>query len=277
MPCLCQPLAAPERLGPIRGEAGMSACHSQVPPLSRLEDWYATPLGAEVAMAEAAAVERQLTGLIGYYLLQVGVAGVFNANVGEGRIRRCIQLPAAARPQVPGIQAAAEPAWMPIASDSMDAVLLPHTLDFVADPQAALREVERVLIPEGRVVVLGFNALSLWGAWGLVGQRRGRVPWCGRYLTPFRVRDWLTLLGFDLEAQEMLVFRPPWRRTALRRGTALMDALGARFWPVLGGVYVIRAVKRVSTLTPLRPSWSQRRTILAPGAVEPTTREGHGA
>jgi hypothetical protein len=125
--------------------------------------------------------------------------------------------------------------------------------------------------------VVGFNALSLWGAWGLVGQRRGRVPWCGRYLTPFRVRDWLTLLGFDLEAQEMLVFRPPWRRTALRRGTALMDTLGARYWPVLGGVYVIRAVKRVSTLTPLRPSWAQRRALLAPGAVEPTTREGHGA
>lgn len=252
----------------------MTGCPGPGAPLSLLEDWYATPLGAEVAGAEAAAVERQLDGVIGYYLLQLGIAGVFNGNVGEGRIRHRIQVPTAARPQIPGFQAAAEPARLPIASDSVDAVLLPHTLDFLGDPQAALREVERVLIPEGRVVVVGFNAMSLWGAWGLMGQRRGRMPWCGCYLTPFRVRDWLTLLGFDVEAEEMLVFRPPWRRTVRHRGTPLMDTLGARFWPVLGGVYVIRAVKRVSTLTPLRPSWAQRRTLLAPGAVEPTTREG---
>jgi SAM-dependent methyltransferase len=251
----------------------MSMCRGQGAPLVHLDDWYATPLGAEVALAEAAAVERQLEVVIGYYLIQIGVAGVFG-GVGDARIRRRIQLPATARPSVPGLQAAAEPGFLPIASDSVDAALLPHTLDLVADPQAALREVERVLIPEGRVVVVGFNALSLWGAWGLVGQSRGRVPWCGRFLTPFRVRDWLTLLGFQVEAQEMLVFRPPWRRAALRQGAALMDTLGARFWPMLGGVYVIRGVKRVATLTPLRPSWAQRRALLAGGAVEPTTREG---
>ncbi len=251
----------------------MRQCQGQVAPLSRLEDWYASPLGAEVAGAEAAAVERQLDGVIGYYLLQIGVAGVFCGNVGEGRIRSRIQLPAVPRPAIPGLQAVADPAWLPIASDSVDAVLLPHTLDLVADPQAALREVERVLIPEGRVVIVGFNALSLWGVSGLVGQRRRRVPWCGRFLTPFRVRDWLTLLGFDVEAQEMLVFRPPWRRASLRRGVPLMDALGARFWPLLGGVYVIRAVKRVATLTPLRPSWAKRSALLAGGAVEPTARD----
>jgi SAM-dependent methyltransferase len=252
----------------------MSNLRDPLGPLSRIEDWYATPLGAEVAVAEAGAVERQLDGVIGYYLLQIGVAGVFFGGVGEGRIRRRIQLPSAPRPSVPGLQAAAEPAFLPVASDSVDAVLLPHTLDLVADPQAALREVERVLIPEGRVVVVGFNALSLWGVWGLMGQRRGRVPWCGRFLTPFRVRDWLTLLGFDVEAQEMLVFRPPWRRAALRRGVSAMDAVGARFWPFFGGVYIIRGVKRVSTLTPLRPSWVGRRALLPGGAVEPTTREG---
>ena len=252
----------------------MSARLDPEAPLSRLEDWYATPLGTEVATAEGAAVERQLDGVIGYYLLQIGVAGVFCGSVGEGRIRRRIQLPATPRPSVPGLQAAAEPAWLPIASDSVDAVLLPHTLDLVVDPQAALREVERVLIPEGRGGVVGFSALSLWGAWGLVGRRRGGVPWCGRFLTPFRVRDWLTLLGFDVEAQEMLVFRPPWRRATRRRGVSAMDALGARFWPLLGGGYVIRGGKRVATLTPLRPSWAHRRALLAGGAVEPTTREG---
>jgi len=252
----------------------MNRCRGPGAPLSNLEDWYATPLGMEVAAAEGAAVERHLDGVVGYYLLQIGVAGVFFGNVGEGRIRRRIQLPAVPRLDVPGLQAAAQPACLPIASDSVDAVLLPHTLDLVDDPQAALREAERVLIPEGRVVVVGFNALSLWGAWGLAGYLRGGVPWCGRFLTPYRVKDWLTLLGFALEAQEMLIFRPPWRRAGRRRGVAAMDALGGRLWPMFGGVYVIRAVKRVATLTPLRPSWAQRRALLTGGAVEPTTREG---
>jgi SAM-dependent methyltransferase len=160
---------------------------------------------------------------------------------------------------------------LPIATDSVDAVFLPHTLEFSADAHQVLRETERVLIPEGRVVVIGFNALSLWGARRLAGGGRGRVPWCGKFLTPYRIGDWLSLLGFDIELQEMMMFRPPWRRALLQQ-LSFLDSMGRRFWPVLGGVYAIRAVKRVSTLTPLRPSWKSRRPVLAGGAVEPTTR-----
>jgi SAM-dependent methyltransferase len=164
---------------------------------------------------------------------------------------------------------------LPVATDSVDAVFLPHTLEFAAAPHQVLREAERVLIPEGRVVVIGFNALSLWGLRRVIPGARGRVPWCAGFLTSFRVADWLSLLGFDVEMQEMMMFRPPWRR-ALGRQQSMLDSLGGRFWPMLGGVYAIRAVKRVSTLTPLRPSWQTRRRLLPGGAVEPTARgSGH--
>jgi len=79
-------------------------------------------------------------------------------------------------------------------------------------------------------------------------------------------------LGFDVEMQEMMMFRPPWRRALLQQ-LSFLDSMGRRFWPLLGGVYAIRAVKRVSTLTPLKPSWKTRRAVLPGGAVEPTTRE----
>jgi hypothetical protein len=134
-----------------------------------------------------------------------------------------------------------------------------------------LRESERVLIPEGRVVVLGFNSMSLWGVRNLVQRGRGPVPWSGNFLSSFRIGDWLSLLGFDIEMQETMMFRPPWRLTRLQQ-MSFMESMGRRFWPLLGGVFAIRAVKRVSTLTPLRPTWKRRSPVLAGGAVEPTTR-----
>ncbi len=251
----------------------MSACNGAGSPLARLEDWYRSPLGMEVADRETACVEAMLGDVFGYYLVQVGVTERFREALAASRIRHRILMPCEVPSGQPGIEVVGDPIRLPLASDGVDALLLPHTLDFVPDPRQVLREAERVLIPEGRVFVLGFNALSTWGLRGLVDRRRGRVPWCGRFLTSYRVQDWLSLLGFDVEICEHVVFRPPFGRTRGARSSAL-DSLGRRIWPGLGAVYVIRAVKRVATLTPLKPSWTARRALL-PGAIEPTTRNGY--
>jgi len=240
--------------------------------VSSLDAWYLSSLGRELAEQEEQCLERMLRDTFGYYLLQVGGGGCLAEAVRVSRIRERILLPAAAVPQTLGLQAVAAPHHLPVASDSVDVVVLPHTLEFSVDARQVLREAERVLIPEGRLVVIGFNVLSMWGAWSLVRRGRGRMPWCGKFLTPFRIGDWLSLLGFDVEMKEMMMFRPPWRR-ALPQQFSIFDTLGRRFWPLLGGVYAIRAVKRVSTLTPLRPLWKNRRPVLAGGAVEPTARE----
>lgn len=239
--------------------------------LSPLDAWYGSTLGKELVAQEQECLERMLRDTFGYYLLQVGASTGFSEAIRASRIRQRILLPDEVSPHTLGIQVVASPSSLPIAADSVDAVFLPHTLEFSADARQVLRETERVLIPEGRLVLLGFNSLSMWGAGSLVRRRQGRVPWCGNFLTPYRVGDWLSLLGFDIEMQEMMMFRPPWRR-ALLKDLSFLDSMGRRFWPLLGGVYAIRAVKRVSTLTPMRPSWKSRRPVLAGGAVEPTAR-----
>ena len=249
----------------------MSRCVMDSQPLLRLEEWYRSPLGIELAGLEESCLERMLRDTFGYYLLQVGMGSGFSEALSSSRIRYRILLPVAERARTLGFQVVCEPDRMPVSSDSVDAVFLPHTLDFAADARQVLREAERVLIPEGRVVVMGFNSLSLWGLRRSVPTVRGRVPWCGSFLNPYRVCDWLSLLGFDVEMQEMMMFRPPWRR-ALLEERSLLDSAGKRFWPLLGGVYAIRAVKRVSTLTPLKPQWKPRRAVLPGSAVEPTTR-----
>ena len=224
-----------------------------------------------MAEQEQVCLERMLGDTFGYYLLQVGGSTGFAEAIQASCIRQRILVPDQAVPHTLGPQVVSSSGVLPIAADSVDAVLLPHTLEFAEDARQVLRETERVLIPEGRLVVLGFNALSLWGAWSLLRRWRGRMPWCGSFLTPFRVGDWLSLLGFDIEMQEMMMFRPPWPRALLLQ-LSFLDSIGRRFWPLLGGVYAIRAVKRVSTLTPLRPSWNSRRPVLAGGTVEPTVR-----
>lgn len=251
----------------------MTECSGAGSPLAGLDDWYGSPLGFEVGARESACLQQMLGDVFGYYLVQVGVTESFREALTASRIRHRVLIPCQQVGAQPGLGVVGDPTRLPLASDAVDAVLLPHTLDFVLDPRQVLREVERVLIPEGRVFILGFNALSSWGLVRLLHRRGGPVPWCGRFLTPYRVEDWLSLLGFDVEQREHIVFQPPLRRV-MGLGSASLERLGRHLWPAFGAVYVIRAVKRVSTLTPIRPQWPARRALV-PGAIGPTTRRGY--
>lgn len=249
----------------------MSECSGAGARLAGLENWYGSPLGFEVGARESACLQRMLGDVFGYYLVQVGVTDSFREALAASRIRHRILMPCEPPRRGFGLGMVGDPTRLPLASDSVDAVLLPHTLDFVQDPRQVLREVERVLIPEGRAFILGFNALSSWGLMRLLAWRRGRVPWSGRFLTAYRVEDWLSVLGFDVEVREHIVFQLPLRRALGRRS---LEGLGRRLWPAFGAVYVIRAVKRVSTLTPVKPPWPARRALV-PSAIEPTAGQGY--
>jgi SAM-dependent methyltransferase len=251
----------------------MTACIRPDSPLGSLEHWYRTPLGKRVGAQEAACLDGLLHDTFGYYLVQIGGGDCFHEVLAASRIRHRILVPGRAATGQPGLQVIGNPAALPLAADGVDAVLLPHTLDFAPNPRLVLREVERVLIPEGRVIILGFNALSSWGLLRLLYRKRRRIPWCGRFMTPYRVEDWLSLLGFDVECRRQIMFRPP-MRGALGPRLALLDTWGLRLWPALGAIYAIKAVKRVATLTPLRPSWGVRHPLLSGGAIEPSARRG---
>lgn len=239
-----------------------------------LDAWYARPIGRQLRQVEEACLAELVKDLFGYYLVQVGAPMCFRDALARTRVRQSRFIATPSCSTSAGADMVAEPTALPIAGDSLDALVLVHTLDICDDPHQVLREAERVLIGDGRVIVLGFNALSLWGVRSLLRGRRERTPWSGRFVTSSRVTDWLALLGFEIEEQRMLMFRPP-MRGAFGSQFAWLDRLGQRWWPFFGGVYALRAVKRQRILTPIRPAWS-RRSVLAPG-VTPTTRSGtHG-
>jgi len=151
---------------------------------------------------------------------------------------------------------------LPFPATSLDLVLLPHALELSDDPHATLREVERVLVPEGRVVVCGFNPTSLWGFRQSRGHlcRRGGLgslflPASGEFIGVRRLRDWLNLLGFEVEMVQFGCYRPAVHSHRWLERFAWMDHLGPRWWPILGSAYCVVAVKRVRGVRLMGAAW----------------------
>jgi SAM-dependent methyltransferase len=144
---------------------------------------------------------------------------------------------------------------LPFDSQSLDLVVLPHALELANDPHLALREVERVLMPEGRAIIVGFNPASLWGARQRLGTLRRRVlprvnhppfmPGEGEFIGYRRLRDWLRLLSFEVEAGRFGCYLPPLMARHWLDRFSWMDRVGERWWPVFGAIYCVVAVKRV--------------------------------
>lgn len=219
---------------------------------------------------ERAQLEQVLPTLFGYHLLQVGdfyPRSCLQASRIPHRMLMDQVLLSPDKEKTDTTQGGSplkgDPEALPVATDSLDVVLLPHTLEFTHNPHQVLREADRVLIPEGHVVILGFNPWSVWMCWRLVLGWRGRAPWCGRFISQTRVRDWLQLLGFDITHAEHFFFRPPLARVGIMRHLRFLERLGKRWWPIFGAGYIVVAKKRVVTLTPIRPRWQARRRLAA--------------
>jgi len=163
---------------------------------------------------------------------------------------------------------------LPFQTESLDLIVLPHTLEVASDPHQLLREAERVLIPEGKLVVIGFNPLSLWAL-----RRRcrsvNRFPPAGhQWISLPRIKDWLRLLNFDLGAggaSAYGAYRPPIDSERWRERLRWMDPAGRRWWPLAGGIYCLMAVKRVHHMRLIAPSWRERKVMSTRAAAAQTT------
>lgn len=243
-----------------------------IPPGQDLLHWFYGKLGHSVLVTDRIRVSRMLPDLFGYHILQVG--GLADAHLlDSSRINHKINTAQAGNTDAeiyPDLFCKSDS--LPIASESMDVVLLSHLLEFADNPHQILRETERVLIGEGHVIIVGFNPWSLWGLWRLLLAWRGRPPWSGHFIGLPRLRDWLTLLDFEIIKTERFYFRPPLENTAIMQKLQFMEQLGEYCWPFLGGVYILVAKKRVISLTPIKLQWQTRRRMIATGIVEPSAR-----
>ncbi|MFM9878930.1 MAG: class I SAM-dependent methyltransferase [Burkholderiaceae bacterium] len=264
------------------------------PQIIGLSDWLATPPGRYLLAWEAAQYERAVTDVFGYHALQLGLPELDALHGNRMPHRWCAgnawPAPsgseasplAAARPRMALL---ADSAALPFPENSLDLVLLPHTLELSADPHATLREVERVLLPEGRVIITCFNRASLWG----LRQRRARLyqrlgfgelylPESGEFLGYWRLRDWLRLLSFEVESGVFGCYRPALRSEQWLGRFGWMDRVGARWWPILGSVYFVVAVKRVRGMRLLGPVWKKQKALAsAPVSVANQVRQNESS
>lgn len=220
------------------------------------EDWLITPQGQYVLGWEMAKHDMLLADVFGFNAVQIGMPqyDYLRNNRMPFRFRCDDILGSGTRSEV-----YSDLHQLPFAAQSVDLLLLPHVLEFDSNPHQILREVERVLVPEGQVVITGFNPYSLWGMRRHFGAARRSMPWNGRYISVPRLRDWFALLGFETRAGAFGCYAPSMYQEKWPRRWGFIEYAGDRWWPYAGAVYVIQAIKRVHGMRLIMPAWADRR------------------
>lgn len=216
---------------------------------STLNDWFATSQGQYLLAREQAFFDHSVTDIFGFNALQLGLP--------EHDFLRNSRMPLHVMAgNEAGVQVRLEADELPFECGSLDLVLLPHVLEFNAHPHQVLREVERVLLPEGHLIISGFNPRSLWGIRRAVGSRMG-YPWCGNFIALTRLKDWLALLGFEVVAGRFACYAPPLANPGLLKRFHFMEPAGDRWWAVCGGAYCLQAIKHVPGMRLIKPKWNE--------------------
>jgi SAM-dependent methyltransferase len=233
---------------------------------SSLSGWFSTAQGAYVLDWELSQFDSAVEDVFGFRAVQVGLPQVDFLRQNRIPFRFSLALE-------PGAALAADPLQLPLASQSVDLVALPHTLEEHAHPHEVLREAERVLMPEGQLVISGFNTASLWRMRQMFTARQAGAPWDLKFLGVLRLRDWLRVLGFELNGGKFGCYAPPFRQALWLERFSFMEKAGARWWPIAGGVYVVRAVKRTHGMRLITPAWRRERARRR--ALSPIPQKSH--
>jgi SAM-dependent methyltransferase len=273
----------------------------------QLPQWLKTPAGEYLLAWEQRHLDQAVVDLFGFHALQLGLPELdaLRANRMPHRWLAVESPPAKGDAAAGPADAAATPPEkraitlhchfdaLPFDGSSLDLVVLPHSLELARDPHLTLREVERVLVPEGRVIILGFNPASLWGTRQRLGRMRRRLglgterdlflPRAGEFIGYRRLRDWLRLLSFEVESGRFGCYIPPVTSAKWLARFSWMEAAGDRWWPPFGALYYIVAVKRVRGMRLVglvRDELRVKAVTTAPAPVAATQRraevEAHG-
>lgn len=218
--------------------------------VSSLSDWFVTPQGQYVMAREQVFFDNTVSDIFGFNALQLGLP--------QHNLLRGSRIPLHIRAgKEHGVKVWLEPMELPFETGSMDLVLLPHTLEFCSQPHEILREVERILRPEGSVIISGFNPLSLWGILRVLGTKT-EFPWCGNFISVPRLKDWLALLRFEVDTAHFACHIPPFSASSFIKRAQLIEPAGNRWWTIVGGVYFLQAKKRVPGMRMIKPKWNGR-------------------
>jgi SAM-dependent methyltransferase len=239
-----------------------------------LEGWLQTPAGVYLRAWEQTCLDNLTADIFGYNAVQIGMPQI--DALAANRMPYKILADRKVRPaqdMVRAVDLTLDYTELPFASQSIDLLVLPHVLEFSTDPHQVLREVERVLIPEGQVIICGFNPASLWGARHVLRRVGGTsfLPRTEELISMPRMKDWLKLLNMGASQSHFGCYAPACRTEKWLHRYAFMDNAGPRWWPYFGGVYIVQAIKRVKGMHLIGPAWT-KKTASAPAVVPATNK-----
>jgi SAM-dependent methyltransferase len=256
-------------------------------------EFLASPPGRYVLRWEQEHLDCAVADIFGYHAVQLGVPEIDTLSENRMPLRLCVSDRLADRPSPEGPLPSNGPLGfggrqvavitrfeeLPFATQSIDLVVMPHILEFAQEPHQVLREVDRVLVPEGQVIITGFNPASLWGLRQSLARAkiaRPYLPRAGQFISLPRIKDWLKLLSFEANRGHFGCYAPWAGSDRWLARWSFLEKAGDRWWPVLGSVYMLTAVKRVRGMRLIGPVWKrkeerERRVTLAPAATPRTT------
>jgi len=230
--------------------------------------WLDSPLGNYFLQSEKLVYDEQVSNLFGFNAVQIGML--------EQDLLAQSRIPQKLHVALDQGDIWLDAAYLPFADGSMDLVCLPHTLEFSPNPHQTLREVERVLVPEGCVILTGLNPFSPWGVRRKLSKRE-HYPWCGNRLTLNRIKDWLALLGLEPVIVGATGFALPINDATWLVRLRGLESFARQWLPFMGGIYYIVAKKRVVNLTLLKPNWKTqkvaRNLVTKPQSSKPIKHE----
>lgn len=198
-------------------------------------------------------LDEALSHCFGYHLLQLSVDSRLSLFA-ESRVQKKYRV----HPAIGNIDASCSFEQLPFATESLDVVIVHHAHEYVQDPHLMLREIERVLVANGHLIIVGFNPWSPLGLYSLIGRFLPNTIWHNHHIRCHRMKDWLGLLGFEIRRVNYGGHFPE----ILQRAKSPILQHCLKRLPV-GNFYLISAVKQVSSVTPIKPNWATSKRPFA--------------
>jgi SAM-dependent methyltransferase len=239
--------------------------------LDNIQKWFHSELGQELLEAEKRAINRLLPNLFGYFLVEVAINAQMNL-AHDSLIGHKIVTSTQLQLGLSDKAVLCEPTELPFEHNSIDVVLLHHSLDFTENPHQVLREANRVLRPGGYLITIGFNPASWWGVRRFC-LRKIKAPWQkGQFISQRRLGDWMSLLGLTQVRTLTDYYLPPFVSKKWRNRFTKIQAVGRRSMPKNGAFTVTLARKDVEGITPAKRITFPRKFYTLP-VRKPATRE----
>ncbi|WP_172806892.1 hypothetical protein [Endozoicomonas arenosclerae] len=239
--------------------------------LQALQNWMTSGAGEYVLRAERCHIEHELNFIFGYHAAELSVSPSADL-LASSQVSRNFQF----HPlnTEPASSLLLDPYHWPVSPGSLDLVLLHHIVEVSDRPHRLLSEAGNTIIPGGKMLVVGFNPLSLCSLTRMVLPSYRRLFNGVQFISPNRMRDWLTLLGFSVEKVIHGAYLFPSNHPTKGLGSELVEQRCHNWMLPFGSFYIIVATREVAGMTPIKPSWSSVGQPLVGGPITGSSRVG---